>query len=237
MSKTHYVVGDSFSEFCEYPNVITYSDIIMQDKESFRDMSVVVCQGLDEEEIDKLKALGINVKENVTKKVDKALAHKAKDENVLITTPVKTDTSNYESLLMVNDSCAEMSDHVTGKHLQGLMLAEAARQMFMACTELFDYDDKQKFNYGYILNNFDINFKAFLFPFDVNIKMKVLNKKWEDIKLHKAVEIEFSQKGIVGCVISASGTGFPKKILKHVEDAKSFEMYNLFCKEKVDQVA
>lgn len=237
MSNTIYVVGDSFSEFCEYSNVYTYSDVVTQDPDRLRKITLAVCQGINESEIGHLKDLGFNIKENVTQKVDKLLAHKTKEKNVLITTPSQIDKSNYQSLLMVNDDCAEMSDHVTGKHLQGLMLAEAARQMFMACTELYDYNDDQKLNYSYILNTFNINFKAFLFPLDVNIILKVMNKQWNDVKLHKEVEIEFSQQGIVGCVINASGTGFPKKILKHVEDAKSLEMYNLFCKGKTGKAA
>lgn len=56
------------------------------------------------------------------------------------------NTNIFESHLMLNDRCAEMSDHVTGQHLQGMILIEAARQMTLAVTEMYfiDSNDREK---------------------------------------------------------------------------------------------
>lgn len=229
MSEKIYVVGDKFAEMTEFPEVFTFTDFFQKREILESCKNIHVCQGVDHTELEKLAGLGCHVTERLSRRVDKKLAHKIKDDNVLITEPERIDGGTYEASLVINDACAEMSDHVTGKHIQGLLLIEAARQMFMATTELYDLDGGKRGNYSYVLNNLDISFKAFLFPYDVRIIMKELHKQWKDDLLIKTVIVEFFQKDTVGCEVKASGTGFPKKILKMIETSKAVSMHKMFA--------
>ncbi len=224
MTDKIYIVGDRFSELAEFPEVFTFSDFF-QKKELLKTCKDIhVCQGVDHDELKMIAGLGYNVTERISERVDKKLAHKWKDDNVLITKPEKKDDRIYEAALVINDECAEMSDHVTGKHIQGLLLIEAARQMFMATTELYDLDDEKRGGYSYVLNNLNITFNAFLFPFDVRIILTVLYKEWKKDQLFKSVSVEFLQKDTTGCEVKASGTGFPKKMLAIIETSKAVSM-------------
>ena len=225
MSEKIYIVGDSFSAMTNFPEISTYSEFINQDNLHSAGKTVYACQGIDEDKLLKLKEYNLNIVEKITKRVGTEIVHKHKKANVLITEPVKHSDTTYEAFLIINENCAEMSDHVTGKHLQGLLLIEAARQMFMAVTELYDLSEEQRGSYSYVLSNLDISFSAFLFPFDVSIKLEVLDKNWNKTAINKSVVIKFQQSGITGCKIKASGMGIPTKVLKYMEEVKADDMH------------
>lgn len=227
MTEKIYVVGDRFSELAEFPEVFTFTDFFQKKELLMTCKDIHVCQGVDHNELKALNGLGLNVIERISKRVDKKLAHKRKDDNVLITKPEKIDEKTYESALVINDECAEMSDHVTGKHIQGLLLIEAARQMFMAATEIYDLDDEKRGHYSYILNHLDISFSAFLFPFDVRVILNVKNSQWKNDLLMKSVTVEFMQNNTVGCEVKATGTGFPSKTLQIIETSKAVSMHKM----------
>ena len=120
------------------------------------------------------------------------LTHKVKYQNTLISDPKKIDEDYYRSLLMIDEDCAELSDHVTGKHIQFMVLIEAARQMVNAVTEKY-YSDRSKI---FLAKNIGVQFSNFVYPFKTEMNYKVLDKK---IKIggnrEMSVEIEFVQWG------------------------------------------
>lgn len=63
--------------------------------------------------------------------------HKNKAENVLISEVSQIDVASYQCHLLIDDGCAEMADHVTGQHVQGMVLLEACRQMVNSVSERF----------------------------------------------------------------------------------------------------
>jgi hypothetical protein len=173
-----YVVGDEFENFAKNQNVFTFSNFITQlytnKNKKFIDY-LVLGQGLSESET-KILCI-VAKKENITILNDADLniastnlTHKCKVENILISEPVKTQEQIYTSKLFINDACAEMSDHKTGQHIQGMVLIEAARQMMLSVAEkyILTYDDQGK-SYCALLkvNSF---FNQFAFPIETEIK-------------------------------------------------------------------
>ncbi|MBD2810814.1 hypothetical protein ID853_07945 [Xenorhabdus sp. Vera] len=65
------------------------------------------------------------------------ITHKHKRKNVLISKTIKTGDTSYQCHLLIDDDCAEMADHVTGQHIQGMVLLEACRQMINSVSERF----------------------------------------------------------------------------------------------------
>jgi hypothetical protein len=55
----------------------------------------------------------------------------------MLSLPRRVSESCFEADVLVDDAGEHMSDHVSGQHLPGMVLIEAARQMILAVTEEF----------------------------------------------------------------------------------------------------
>jgi hypothetical protein len=82
----------------------------------------------------------------------------------MISIPERVGEDRYHACLVVDDRCAEMSDHTTGQHLQGMLLMEAARQMSLAVTEHYFLQHKPGSSSFFVINRFDVEFLRFAFP-------------------------------------------------------------------------
>ena len=97
-------------------------------------------------------------------------------------------------VLLIDDECADLSDHVTGKHVQFMVLLEAARQMGNAVTQKFHSTAAKM----YLAENINVDFKAFAYPFQVDLEYRVLERNLRTTGDGKmAVRIDFRQQGKV----------------------------------------
>ncbi len=183
------VVGSKLKEFSNNKSVFTTKEFInlLQLESNMLDginqYNVHLGQGLD----DKARAYIFNkiIEEELqnrfvfsgidqhTKRATGQMTHKAKQSNTLISVPEKISDGNYKSYLMIDENCAEFSDHLTGQHIQAMVLVEAARQMVNAVVEehMLDADKKEKV--GFVLNTFNSEFHHYVFPFEVILTYKV----------------------------------------------------------------
>ena len=107
-----------------------------------------------------------------------SLSHKVKTHNTMISEPlVGRPGHEYVSYLMLDDDCAEMSDHNTGFHIQGMVLTEAARQMMLAVGEKYLLDKTLKGQAYFALRKVNSEFFHFAFPIEMKIVHHVLRKK------------------------------------------------------------
>lgn len=206
-AKIKYIVGNKFNTFATNPGVLTVSSFLeMLDKiENQIDANeYILGQGITESQ-EKNIYTKIHTKNLMNKisvhfreytKPESKITHKKKRKNVMITTPVQVSQNLYRSHLDIDDSCAEMSDHVTGHHLQGMVLIEAARQLMLAVSELYYLDFKRKGKMYFILNSIRTEFKGFMFPIKSTIEYEVLehNKK-DNGTLSSNVVVKFFQIG------------------------------------------
>jgi hypothetical protein len=183
-----YVVGDKFKNFSENPKVISISALeilvnsINEKIETSEQYLIYVGQGISTERLKILdaKIAQANI-ENIIQlktpeyyeKADSNLTHKHKIENIMISDPMRQDADHYISVLMLDDNCAEMSDHVTGQHIQGMVLVEAARQMTLAVTEKYFLDENSRRKIDFVTNHLETNFHNFVFPLDVKIDYEI----------------------------------------------------------------
>lgn len=183
IENVRYIVGDGFSGFAQQDRVCTFSQIIQIIATSLFDlkkMTFVIGQGLSEEERRLLKAyskegkLGSIVNGYQRLASDK-LTHKKKYENIMITDPLVVEPGKvYRSYLCTDDACAEMSDHITGQHIQGMVLTEAARQMMLAVAEKYILKREEQGCSYCILNSVNSTYHQFAFPVDTTIEHKII---------------------------------------------------------------
>ena len=75
--------------------------------------------------------------------------------------------------MLIDDRNEIMSDHITGLHLQGMLLIEATRQMFIAVGET-QYAHLGVPKGGYVIfNRLDTRFEQFSFPIPTLIQQKI----------------------------------------------------------------
>lgn len=188
MTINQWVVGERFCAFIEHEEVTTVSELMRLARsfpQKLLNMTLSLGQGLSNAErrllrrLLKMKKVGGIVNDHISP-ADKCLTHKHKSENIMISDPVSMHVKGeqvYHSFLIVDDNCAEMEDHVTGQHIQGMVLVEAARQAMLAVSEKYILNDQQRGVSYCVLNNMEINFKQFVFPIDTVLQLTVLDSK------------------------------------------------------------
>nr|NIN00038.1 hypothetical protein [candidate division Zixibacteria bacterium] len=171
-SSTIIVVGNRFSAFAEAIGAITLGEFLSKTAHELRNYdTVIVGQGVGWHAIHALYAnIGLLLEsgqltliENASALVSPGTVHKQRMENVMVTHPKAVSEHRFVSHLVVDENCAELSDHITGIHMQGTLFIEAARQMFMASSVRYVKELSHQ-NHVYTLQRVQVGFKNFLYP-------------------------------------------------------------------------
>jgi hypothetical protein len=146
MSELCFIVSDYYAEFAKSNRgVYTYTQFVsLLERKSpeLNHKDFLIGQGMSEQTRVRLAARvravapELRLIDDFPPLVDKQLVHKHKEENVIITRPVLVDHLKYSAQVVLNDQCAELRDHQTGQHIQGLVLMEAARQLVTASSDM-----------------------------------------------------------------------------------------------------
>ncbi|WP_224367539.1 AfsA-related hotdog domain-containing protein [Hyalangium versicolor] len=215
MPRTIHVVGDRFTHFAQAnANVITITQL--EEKlvrgELSEEMTILVGQGIQHERLQRMQAICSHpeyasrislLPPPESQRAEPRFTHKRLPCNVMITLPQQVGESLYRAWLMVDDECAEMSDHLTGQHIQGMVLAEAGRQIVVAVAENFLIHNEPGSTSFFVINAFDASFHSFAFPVITEIECKLLDTRMgKRGTLSSAAEIRFIQGG--ECVTSGT---------------------------------
>lgn len=230
MREIIFVVADKFRGFATNTGVYAYSDFVkalVRDDAWLRDVEMVVLgQGLAAESIDILEeAIACSERRDgpmvfvpAESREDVTLVHKRKRENVLVSIPRRVGENEYRAWMMVDERCAEMSDHVTGQHVQGLVLIEASRQMMMAAVEAHAFEPGERGTYQYVLNEFDVRYEQFAFPLDVAVHLSILRyARDERGVLDLELAVEFIQGDVRVCHVRCVAHGYPSRWIARME--------------------
>lgn len=218
------VISDKFKNLADNNAILTFTQIQESNKTIDSPKMISLEQGLSEEQTKILKST-LKTNENIIgvksyfdqyKRCDSAYTHKAVEYNTLISDPVQESDSHYLSLLMVDERCAELSDHVTGKHLQFMVLIEAARQMVNAVTEKY-YSNSSKI---FLANDLDIQFKEFVYPFETKIKYEVeMSKVLDGGNGKMKAKIDFVQNDKIKCSVFFTFTILCRNFVDTIEQS------------------
>ena len=222
-----HIVGDKFELFSQNENIIKIKTIEERLNNQYyhpdADTIYFLSQGISQHRLDKLldqvkkKGLEDFFCFNNRPLADKKLSHKHESENVMIGEPRRLSESEFEVDMIIDDDCAEMSDHLTGQHVQGMVLMESARQTFLAVTEKFYINSNYK--YYFVINSFNTNYKSFIFPLGVKINYRVKSADLSDPKKLKfSATMDISQVGgSTACEVDVSFTAFESSVIERIE--------------------
>lgn len=220
------VVGNVFKNLSDGEDIVSFEESLeIVERRDLEKASFAFGQGVSESQILEFKSV-LEKNENSNKidlisyfdnysRCPNELTHKHKSCNTLISEPIKSDDKTFKSLLMIDDRCAELSDHVAGKHIQFMILIEAARQMVNAVTEKY-YSNSRMI---YLANDVSSEFKNFIYPFLVDMTYKVNEKK---IKIGEngkmSIEIDFMQFNRLCVKFYMNFTILDRKFVTSIED-------------------
>ncbi len=211
MNKKLLLVGNKLIHFLKNSQVKSISFISDSSNE------VHIGQGLSNKEMLRLKKKGLIVTNNLLVKENKKNVHKRLQKNVMISKPEKFSEQEYSAYLMVDDDCAEMSDHLTGQHLQGMLVIEAARQMMLSVTENYLLSDLARYKSWIILGAINTKFYGFLFPLSTKIKFEITDKFTKSSKLTINSKITFYQNEKLQAAVTIEYCVYSRKTLTRIE--------------------
>lgn len=206
MYKKFLVVGDRFNTFSQLDGVTTFSaalERLAQRNEDHEMIAFLLGQGLSRSEeialLDAAEAAGATETVKMISacsrcRASRSLCHKHVEANRLVSMPRRVDTQVFEADLVVDDDNEIMSDHLTGQHLQGMLLVEAARQMFITVGEAF-YAVHEQFDHAYyVIYDMNTRFQAFGFPVATLIRQTISDiARPRPGRMDMTVKIEFMQ--------------------------------------------
>lgn len=234
------MVGDRFLDFSTADSIITLSQLrallhLPSGLVTCAPMLLVPGQGLGEEDIDGVLAqAAISPQQEVfdftlwremPKRACSALSHKHRAENTLISTPRKIDDVSYELDLLIDENSELMGDHQTGQHIQGMILAEAARQAFLAVTEVFFLPDSQGDHY-FVFNSMTAKYERFVFPLPAVLRYHVCHEDLSGSAHSFSVEILVEQAGKRAASIACAFSVMKDRSVRKLERTLAREALN-----------
>lgn len=198
-----YIVGDIFKSFCDMKYAIPFSAL----KETSLSLGkYILGQGLIQSEINELFERKIIIN-NYFERVDLSLTHKHKSKNSLIVNFHSQDKLRFISSMYINGDNDLLMDHITGMHIPGIVLIEAAREFFIVSLSYMGFG-----SYRFILDNVKSVFNSYVFPVETDLSIDI--KCLEDSNQKKIFEatINFHQYKNKCAVCCISATLLPEKL-------------------------
>lgn len=239
------LVGNKFKNFSiDKKGVLTPSEFLERIRETPDipncTFTLMIGQGVSDRQIHILKIAlqktshRLNILNDCGKeRSNRVLTHKHKIKNRMISIPSKINRNTYESYLILDDRCAEMSDHITGQHVQGMILIEAARQMTLAVTEHFFITEGNRKDIHFVTNELSIKFLEFIFPCEIKLIYHILDFK-EKLRTNMRfkVQIDFYQEDIVKTRLIYDFSTYSKHYLIATEQMLAQKSLQFYLREK-----
>lgn len=148
----------------------------------------------------------------------RGVVHKHRPENVLLTDVRRVSEHDYDAGLCVHGHNELLLDHQTGYHVQGMVVIEAARQMFLAAFEVGYRHRWPMRSYYVIWNSVQLTFTNFLFPLPARVtctlsELNIANPN----KLEYGMQVEIHQAGQVVVTGDIAFTSFETKRIASLE--------------------
>jgi hypothetical protein len=242
-----YLVGNRFSEFAVQPGVQTVSEFLTAVRDGVGadgTTRLFVGQGVTNTDwLEILVELAVaNLLDRVALPTTTAtpvctsVVHKARAENVLITDPREVSAGRFAADLRLDPDNELLIDHITGQHVPGMAIIEAARQMMMAVSNTFYLPMLAKGEYGYVLNSIDCRFERYLFPLPAVLEMTMESaEESRPRRMEFAASVTIRQAGMVAAECSARYFAYESTALSRYERTLSGRALAM-QRDKIDHV-
>lgn len=243
------VIANTFKRFSKNPNLLPYDEFLSRlHHHDINTTELIGCrliagQGLDEIQINHAWSVGTSRGlhyefahwHTMRKKhhADKSLCHKHRPENILISIPELQYDGSYTADLYLHEHNELMLDHLTGQHIQGMVLTEACRQMFLAVTERYFLKDYPPTSRYFVINTMNIRFQKFAFPLPAQIRFHLIDKqqlKPDRFSIHADIDVLQDEQVVAGMEVKFNV--FDETSLIQREDKLAAEAVNNY----IDQI-
>ncbi len=240
--KKKFIIGDCFERFNRHVDVLSLGSFKKLDTRAIETSSYqyIIGQGISSSDLDDIKNSNLSLYHLIANPevVEKnpEIAHKRKIENCHITRPLKISDTDYQLDVVVDSKCCDISDHITGEHINGVVLIEAARQAFIAITEIFFLDKNEKVYF--ILKELNCAFNSFLFPLPIQMKYKILHfEKKGPAQFDFEVEtIFFHHEKNQSTIIRGVFSVYPKLLMEKIESELAESAVDIFYNAVGDEL-
>ncbi len=229
------VVGDRFAGFAVHERVQTLSAFLGALRAGAYDdvpgpVTLRGGQGIGEYEWEYIRGVlrrrgleeRILLQEHPPRLAKRAEAHKHREENVLIADLGRHDDQIFHAALRLHQNNELLLDHQTGQHTQGMVVVEAARQMFLAVTERYYTHRWPERHYYFVVNSLATTFENFLFPVDARIRYLIQSAELSDpARLEFTARVDIEQGGRRAARSEVAFTAFDTAVLKGVEHRRA----------------
>ncbi|MGV9820234.1 AfsA-related hotdog domain-containing protein [Nocardia xishanensis] len=148
--------------------------------------------------------------------------HKYQDSNVLLANLVRETDTAFRADLRIDGDNELLHDHQTGEHVQGIVIIEAVRQLFLAAFEL-EYGKRWPEQHFYIVwNSIDLTYGSFLFPLPATLHAELTPLSIDDpAKLEFAIDTEVRQFGKSAASSRITFAALPNERIAQIERHKA----------------
>ncbi|WP_067706769.1 AfsA-related hotdog domain-containing protein [Nocardia yamanashiensis] len=228
------LVADRFRGIAEDDRAFTVSGLVAalrggRLRESEQPVTVRLGQGVTRHDLDYVEHVaaihapaGLRVLGEVAEPAPRHQVHKYQNSNVLLANLIRESATEFSADLRIHGDNELLLDHQTGEHVQGIVIVEAVRQLFLGAFEL-EYGRRWPEQHFYIVwNSIELEFKSFLFPLPASVHAVLTPVSIEDpAKLEFAIEVEVRQAGQVVATTRISYAALPNERISQIERHKA----------------
>lgn len=243
--KTVFIVGNKFREFSRNDGVITIGEFDEMARTSTFDRlpqgtRLVAGQGVREAELHALydharcalDARDIDIGPALRRgaRASRLQTHKHRIQNAIISHPTKLDEDHFEALLLLDERSELMADHQTGQHIQGMILIEAARQLFLAVTEEYFIGQAVHDRYYFVINSLEVKFTGFVFPLGATLHYEIVSKDIQNAARMRFDTVVLVMQG--GACVTEVAFGFTAFHASKIETKEQLQAVSLLERER-----
>jgi len=227
------LVGERFTAFAVTEGVQTVNRFIASVRAGQHDvaggMVIRAGQGIDGTDLSNVRdaltvrgLLGRFQLPSESNTVPPTSVHKHREANVLIADLHRAADNRYTARLRLADDNELIVDHLTGTHIQGMVLIEAARQMMLAVTEEFVRPAMPKRDWVYVMSTLDTRFERCVFPVGVDLELTFTPVPGRGAgRPSFDATVTISQAGVVAAVSRSEYRLFDRRALKRIEQQQA----------------
>ncbi|WP_327145041.1 AfsA-related hotdog domain-containing protein [Nocardia sp. NBC_01327] len=228
------LVADRFRGIAEDDRAFTVSGLVAalrggRLREATEPLTIHLGQGVTGHDLDYVEHVatvhapaGVQVTGPVAEPAPRHQVHKYQNSNVLLANLIRENDTEFRADLRIHGDNELLLDHQTGEHVQGLVIVEAVRQLFLGAFEL-EYGRRWPEQHFYIVwNSIELEFTSFLFPLPATLHAVLTPVAIEDpAKLEFAIEVDVRQLDRSVATARITYAALPNERISQIERHKA----------------
>ena len=240
MNNVYLIVGGGYHAFARNTRALTLDELESKLPDLSEDDVILAGQGLTHAERAKLRQV-LSERRSSPKLLycDEACApactHKHTVDNVVIGTLERTAQRTYSCILLADTRADRLFDHITGQHLNGMLLIEAARQAGIAAIESEFVAAPGEKKWSLAWSRCDTRFFTYAFPVPTTLTVSFPKTDGVDTgQVPLEFPVQIAQGGALVCEIRMEVTLLEASLAERLEGRRARDVVSAIlarCKD------